>query len=247
MGVAFVFLIYVALVSLFALPAAGLGAIAGRYVSRRHPNLKRRFMIAGGLVPIGAGAYVIACIVVMALFGLSTGRDFGFGDDFDLPLQNGYHWSAIDEPVSACVYPGTSEDTSYSCRLPNTSPTRFMDVLSLQQHGDWLAGSYDSRESHFLYPEQQRSDRWFLFNTKTHEHYDAPNDQALAKLTSEHGFALKLESSSDFYNNRRYRLPDAGMLLLLMAPIVVTGFWLYRKARRLMREATGPDAVIQSN
>lgn len=84
-------------------------------------------------------------------------------------------------------------------------------------------------------------------NTKTHEHYDAANDQALARLTAEHGFALKLESSSEFYNHHRYRWPDAVLVLFLLVPVAVTPFWLYRKARRLMQEATGPDAVIQPN
>ncbi|HEY4011677.1 MAG TPA: hypothetical protein VGM11_16100 [Acidobacteriaceae bacterium] len=131
---------------------------------------------------------------------------------------------------------------SYFCLLPNRNPNVFVDVLSFQGDGDWIAGSLDSRESHFMDRDQQRSDTWFLFNTRTHERFDAPNDQALAALAIAHGFTLKLESSSEFYDQHRYRWYDAAFALLPLAPALMAAAWLYRKARRLLNEAesTGP-------
>lgn len=221
-----------------ALPCVLFGAWLAKRVSRRSSEeVRREFVRAGVLIPIGGVSYGIGCIVAIGIFGTLTGRDLGFGDSYGIPLNNGYHWSAIDEGISGCVFPEAAEDASSSCGLPNLSRTRFVDVLSFQESGDWLAGSFDSDESHFLYPDQQRSDHWFLFNTKTHERYDAPNEAVLARLSVQHGFTLKLESAINFYDHHRYRWYDGAFALLLLAPGLLILLRLYARARRLLKKS----------
>jgi hypothetical protein len=245
MGVAFVFIIYVFAIGVVALPCIAIGVGMGWWISRRSTQgVRRRFIMAGALLPLAGGCYVIGCIIALAIFGLATGRDFGFGDGFDVPLHNGYHWSAIDEPISACVYPGSAGDMSDKCGGSIVKPNAFMDVLALQEQGDWLAGAYDSREEHFLYREQQRADRWFFFNTKTRERYETKDEASLARYASQHGFALQLESSSEFYGHHRYHWYDAVFALLLLVPPVFALLWLFKRARQLLRESagtTGPE------
>lgn len=244
MGVAFVFLIYVVAVAVVSVPLMALAAWIGNRIARRSSaHTKKVFRLGGMLLPPVAGVYLLGCLVVMAMFGEFTGRDSGFGDDFELPLRNGYQWTAIDEPAAACVYRGSSADIGYYCKLPNTNRDVFVDVLALQQHEDWLAGAFDGDVSHFLNPEKQQSDHWFLFNSKTQERFDAQNEAALARLTAQHGFVLKLDSSSDFYSQHRYRWTDALVVFLLIAPAIAVTFWLRRKARKLLQkdaEAAGP-------
>jgi hypothetical protein len=247
MGVGFVFLLYVLLIGIVCPPLAAIGVFAGGRIARHEsPHTRRTFRLVGAALPFCAGAYLLAWIVGMAIFGVGTGRDFGFGDGFDIPLHDGYRWSAIDEPISACVYQDNTDGMSRACGLQNHNPNAFVDVLSTQEHGDWIAGGYDSDEKRFIYPEQQRADRWFLFNTKTHERFNADNAANLALLTAQHGFLLHLESSSAFYAHHRYRWYDELVALLLLLPGILMVVWLYKKARLLLRESadtTGPDSV----
>lgn len=247
MGVAFAFMLYIGFAIIVGLPLAALGALLGAQMAKgTPPSTKRLFKLTGAALPLCAGAYLLVWIVFMAILGLATGRDFGFGDGFDLPLHNGYHWSAIDEPLSACIYKGDMSDMSAACGLPNRNQGTFVDVLAIQEKENWIAGAYDSNEKHFLYQDQQRADRWFLFNTKTDERIDAGNEPDLKQIASQHGLTLHLESSEKFYGHRRYRWYDALVGLLLFVPALIALVWLYKKARRLLRETaetTGPNSV----
>jgi hypothetical protein len=226
MGVAFVFMLGLIFLGALAIPAAGVGAFMGRRLSLRAPNLRRRFTIAGALLPFGAAAYVVFCVVAMAILGLSTGRDFGFGDGFDLPLHNGYRWSAIDEPVAACIYHGEPDEFT---NCGNDQRDSFYEVLSLQEDGDWLAGSFDGRSYNSFPPATRQPDHWFLFNTRTHERQDASSEADLRVRAAQHGITLQLQSSSDFYSTHRYRWYDAMFVLLLLILGAVLALLVYKR------------------
>ena len=240
MGVGFVFVIYVIAIGVVALPGMAVGAAIGRRLARHAPQeIRRKFSRAGAIIPVIGGLYLVCFIVAMAAFGLASGRDFGFGDGFDLPLNNGYHWSAIDITEVAAVYDLNDRKVagglgSYS--IPSGYRNAFDNILSLQQHGDWLAGSFLSNLNHSQFDMNWKPDHWFLFNTKTHERIDARDEAGLKTVAAEHGFAIRLESSPDFYSHHRYRWYDFGFALLLLAPAVFALIWLYRKARHLLHE-----------
>jgi len=236
MGVAFVFLIYIVLAVCLAVPAGAVGAwIGGRIARKTDKKTKHTFRIAGIVLPFLAGGYLLAWVAGMSAFGIATGRDFGFGDGFEIPLHNGYHWSAIDEPTAACVYVNKDEFSACGSDQRNS----FYEV-------DWLAGSFDGRSYESFPPEDRQPDHWFLFNTRTHERVDAISEAELRQKAAQHGVALSLQSSADFYGSHRYHWYDFAIGLMLLLPGIAVMIWLYRKTRRMLREAamqTGPEVV----
>jgi hypothetical protein len=250
-GVGFVFIIYLVAIAVVVLPCMLICAASGRYLARHAKRkVRKKFTRAGAIIPVLGGLYLVAFIVLMAIFGSATGRDFGFGDGFDIPLNNGYHWSAIDITEVAAVYDLNDSRVagslgSYS--IPSGYPTAFYNVLSLQQHGDWLAGSFLLTLDRSKFDMNWKPDHWFLFNTKTHERIDAQDQASLKTIAAEHGFSLHLESSPDFYSHHRYGWYDGIAALLLFMPGVFAVAWIYKKARYLLRETqenAGPDPIL---
>ena len=144
------------------------------------------------------------------------------GDSFEVPLPNGYQWLAIDmTDRAAIVSPG--------------SGSVFDDVVQMQQHGDWLAGAYDSRPDHYGLPDDVVPDHWFLFNTRDHRIVVAASVQELAELARQQGFTLRPEPSSQFYGERRWRWHDVAIGLTLMMPGAAALLVLYRKAKASLR------------
>jgi hypothetical protein len=237
MSIVFVFILYLAAVTLVAVPSTIVFMLIGRYLSRKAPRpLQRRFMIYGALLPILAGAYAILLIIAMAIFGAATGRDIGFGDGFDLPLDNEYHWSAIDITEVATITARGSDV--------------FDNVLALQQHGDWLALATLPGLDHTKFdidPSAYKPDHWFLFNTAHQQRIEAPTESALATAAQQHGFALHLEPSADFYAHHRYRWYDFVVAFSLCLPALAFIIWIYREARQLLRESQNPTGHLPSN
>jgi hypothetical protein len=160
----------------------------------------------------------------MAGFGSATDRDFGFGDGFDIPLSNGYHWSAIDITEVATI------SSKYSVVFEN--------VLSLQQHGDWLAGSYLSTLDRTKFDMPWKPDHWFLFNTRTHEYLNASDEEDLANLAKAHHFALELEPSANFYTHHRYRWYDAAFAMLLFIPGLIVIIRCWQRGKQMLKADT---------
>jgi hypothetical protein len=242
-GIGFVLLIYLIVLAILVVPAVLVGGCIGYWLSRKSgSSIKRRFILGGILLPIIGAMYAVGCLIVLAAIGLATGRDVGFGDGFDVPLHNHYHWMAIDEPDSADVYDTRdvrATDGSGDVHVEPENRDAFANVLELQEEGDWLAGAFGTHNARFNQPRgAQVADRWFLFNTRTHERIDAGSEEQLRQAAAAKGFVLRLQSSERFYSSRRWSSVDGVVLLVLSAfPVLVIG-WLWREARRLLRNAT---------
>jgi hypothetical protein len=206
-------------------PCALVGAGIGRFIARRAgESVQKRFSLYGAVLPICAGIYLLGVIVVMAAFGLATDRDFGFGDGFDIPLSNGYHWSATDLTEVATI--------------SNKYSVVFENVLSLQQHGDWLAGSYLSTLDRMKFDMAWKPDHWFLFNTKTQERLNASDEAGLANIAKAHQFALELEPSADFYAHYRYHWYDAAFAIFLFIPGLILLVCCWKRGKQLLQADT---------
>jgi hypothetical protein len=241
MGVAFVFVIYLVLIGCFALPGMAVGGWIGSRLSRgAAPEVRRRALRWGALLPLLGAAYLICFIVAMAAFGVTTHRDFGFGDGFLVPLHHGYELEAIDVPDSAFIYSRDGGSVNLS---------RFSNVLSLQQEGDWLAGAYGTHDSSFnaTGDRKQVADRWFLFNTRTTEQVDAASEDALRKVAKSRGVKLALVSSEQFYDSQRFRWYDFLVGLLLWVPAAIAALYLYKAVRRMRREIASSGSSYASN
>jgi hypothetical protein len=241
MGIAFVFALYIIAVALFAVPAAlGCAWVAGRIARRCDQRTRRIFRLAGAAFPFLAGGYLLAFVVAMGLFGVATGRDMGFGDGFELRLPNSYHFSAIDTPESACVY-RDKRDEFTAC---GSGPGSFYQVLALQQDGDWLAGAFDGTTDAHPFPDQQKADHWFLFNTRTGERVDANSEADLRTKAAARGVKLALVPAATFYSDHRFHAYDLLVALLLLAPGVLICLWLIKRAKMMLHREPGAARVI---
>ena len=239
MGVGFVFIIYLFFLAVLTVPAVFVCAGIGYFTARRAGNrVRRRFLIIGGLLPFAGTIYVTFCIVFMAIVGLVTGRDVGFGDGFDLPLHNHYHWSAIDTTDSAEVYDvqdKTATDGNGDTHIEPDDKNAFSNVRKFQEEGDWIAGAYMSQESFDSPGSQDVPDHWFLFNTRTHERIDARNEDELRNDASAKGIMLRLQASDAFYSSHRLSWIDLSAGLLLLIPPVAFACYLWKKGRAMLR------------
>ena len=163
----------------------------------------------------------------------------GFGDGFELKLHNGYHFSAIDTPESACVYRDNHDEFS-TC---GNGPGSFYQILALQEYGDWLAGAFDGTTDVHPFADQQKADHWFLFNTRTGERVDASSEADLRAKAAAQGVQLALMPSADFYGAHRFHAYDVLVALLLLTPGVLACLWLFKKARHMLRDGSCGDSV----
>jgi hypothetical protein len=228
---------YIVAIALATLPCMLAGRLLGRFFARHYRRrVRRRFGRFGALIPAGTAIYVLLWIIAMALFGAATGR--GFGDDLEIPLNNGFQWSAPDTPGVASVFDKKDRNVSRGQGLnsiPGSDSTTFDNVLSLQQSGDWLAGSYLEGLDPTLDNPHWKPDHWFLFNTRTHQRFDAGSEVELQQIAAQRGVVLHLESSPNFYDDYRYRWYDIAVSSLLCLPGILMLFWIYKKARQLLR------------
>lgn len=229
MGPLFVLIFWGFVLCIVALPCVAASRwVAARLTIRSSDAVRKRFRSAATLGPMAVGLYLLLLLAGMGIYGTATGRDLGFGDDFELPLPNGYRWVAVDVPDLATIYD------------PGGEPTYLDHVVSLQRSGDWLAGGTSDRVDRSGDLHDVSADHWFLLNTKNREHFDATSEAQLDQLTAEHGFRLKLQPSSAFYSSHRYRWYDAVVALLLLSPGMLILLSIYRKARRLLRDSAAP-------
>ncbi len=227
-------LIFWCLVLAFVASAAVVPArrLAQRLSTRAPMHVQAKFLRAATLLPSVCAVYLLIAALSFGIYGTVTGRDLGFGDDMELPLQNGYRWLAVDLPTLASI-------------RNRSQVTAVDDVVSLQQSGDWLAGATSKNSDWRPQSGGTRPDAFFLLNTKSGQLLELSTSTQLSELTAQHGFALHLQPSSDFYNAHRYGWRDALALFLILAPGLIAIAWLYRKARRLLRSSaanTGPYA-----
>lgn len=240
MGIGFVFIVYMFFLAVLTVPAIFVCAGIGYFIARRAGNrVRRAFVIVGGLLPIAGAMYVTFCIVFMAVVGLATGRDVGFGDGFDLPLHNHYHWSAIDTTVSAEVYDvqdKVATDGNGDTHIEPDDKNAFSNVLKFQEEGDWIAGAYGSHDNRFDDPSSPNvADHWFLFNTRTHQRFDAKNEEELKSDALAKGVSLHLQSSDTFYSSRRLGWIDLLAGLSLLIPPGALVIYLWKKGRAVLR------------
>lgn len=241
MGIGFVFLIYLVILGVLMVPAMALCGGVGYFVSRkRSKSVKRRVLITAVALSILGCVYLVGCIIVMAVVGLCTGRDVGFGDGFDLPLHNHYHWSAIDTTESADVYDlrdRRATDGEGDTHIENDNREAFANVLEFQEEGDWLAGAYASHDSRFDNPRGKLvPDHWFLFNTRTRQRVDADSETQLQAAAVAQGFQLHLQSSDAFYSSHRFNLIDVCVALLLLVLPVIGLYFIWAWMRKLFAE-----------
>jgi hypothetical protein len=240
-GIGFVFLIYLVVLGVLLVPAMVLCGGVGYFLSRnRSKRVKRIVVVAAVGIPVLGCAYLVGCIIVMAVVGLATGRDVGFGDGFDLPLHNHYHWSAIDTTESANVYDlrdRRATDGEGDTHIESDNREAFANVLEFQEEGDWLAGTYASHDSRFDDPRGKLvPDHWFLFNTRTHQRIDADSETQLQAAAVAQRFQLHLQSSDAFYSSHRFKLVDGCVAMLLLFLPVVGLYFLWAWMKRLFAE-----------
>jgi hypothetical protein len=239
-GIGFVFLIYLVVLAVLLVPAVAICAGLGYFFVRKsRKKIKGIVVLTACVLPVVSGIYLVGCIIVMAIVGLASGRDVGFGDGFDLPLHNHYHWSAIDETDSAEVY--DQEDRRATdggdTHIEEDDRNAFANVLELQEEGDWLAGAYGSHDSRFDNPPgNQVPDHWFLFNTRTHQRVDAKSETELQADAVAKGFHLHMQSSGAFYSSHRLTPIDAIAAIILLIPPAGGIFFLWKRMRKLIRE-----------
>jgi len=173
----------------------------------------------------------------MAMVGLATGRDVGFGDGFDLPLDNHYHWSAIDDTDFAMIYDVRDKSASDgdSIHIESDDRDAFDNVVELQEEGDWLAGAYVSEDESKRLPGKKVPDCWFLFNTRTHQRLDAKSEDDLRADAAQQGIQLHMQSSDNFYSSHRFGWKDVVVVLMLLLPPPVGLFLLWKAARRALQ------------
>jgi len=233
-GIGFVFLIYLIVLAVLAVPGMLVCGSIGYFLTRRRSaSVRRSFVIGGALLPLAGAAYAVFGIIVMAVAGLIGGGDVGFGDGYDVPLRNHYHWSAIDEPTVAEVYDTGDRDATDNgdTHIEPDDRNAFSNVLQFQQDGDWLAGSYDSDQAQ-LDSRKMKSDRWFLFNTRTHERVDVSSEDELRRAAAANGVPLRLQSSEDFYASHHLTWTDGVVASLLLAGAVLALAFLWRAGKR---------------
>ncbi|MCE0523775.1 MAG: hypothetical protein LV480_12785 [Methylacidiphilales bacterium] len=249
MGIGFVFLIYLVILAVLVVPAiaicAGLGYFLVRKSSRR---IRRIIVLTACVLPVVGCIYLVGCIIIMAIVGLATGRDVGFGDGFDIPLHNHYRWSAIDTTDSAEVYDREDRratDGQGGTHIEEDNRNAFANVLELQEEGDWLAGAYGSHDSRFDNPSgKQVADHWFLFNTRTHQRVDASSETELQAAATAQGLHLHMQSSDAFYSSHRLTWIDGIAVIILLIPPVGGIIFLWKRTRKLIREdrnTSGPS------
>jgi hypothetical protein len=170
-----------------------------------------------------------------------AGWDLGFGDRFDLPLHNGYHFTAQDTTTDAVIYDfDRTNDGSWDSI--GDGPDTVWNVRQLQEHGDWLAG-YCSANGAFIL-NGNGGTGWFLFNTRTGDRVDVASEDALRADATAKGFSLQLQSTSDFYFDRSFSVVDVLKLLAeVLLPFGVGVLW-WRLTRWFLRRDSIPIEPI---
>lgn len=240
MGVAFVFVIYVTALAIGTIPVVLIGLVMGWFLSRgAYRKLRRPFLIAGGVSPVLAAGYVLFCIVALAAFGLLTHRDFGFGDGFEIPLHNGYQFSAIDIPDIATLYRrGSSLISDGSSDQISRSHGPVVDnVFALQQSGDWIYGARGTSNPRFG-DNKRVPERWFLLNTRTLKLQEVDSNAKFQGLINATGLSTSLQDAEVFYGTNRYRWYDWLALLLLAVPPLLAMWLIYKTVKRMRHWAT---------
>jgi hypothetical protein len=217
------------------LPAILIGAGIGWAMARKNTRrAKWVYSVNGGLVPFFIGLCAFDVCFFLGTLGGAAGWDLGFGDRFDLPLRNGYHFTAQDTTTDAVVYKFEWTNDGSWDSIGN-GPDTVWNVRQLQEHGDWLAGYYSDSGSFIL--NGNGGTDWFLLNTRTGDRVDPASEDALRADAAAKGFALQLQPTSDFYFDRSFGVVDVlKMLAEVLLPLAVVVFW-WKLSRWFLRRS----------
>lgn len=173
------------------------------------------------MLPVVLMVLILVLFILLGGLGDLMGADLGFSDHFDLELNNGFRWEAIDTTTVAEIFDGSGLGPGES-PAPGASNICIDNVDRLQESGEWLAGH------NLRVDENQEPEGWFLINTRSHVRMDAKDAADLAVKGIAMGLNVHLEPNPSFYAVHRFKWLDLLKIILWGTPLLIIPTVVFR-------------------
>ena len=159
-------------------------------------------------------------------------RDLGIGDYSHCPLPNGYHIMMIDVTDQGMIYNPKTQPVSHAVVSQDDSVD---GVRVLQVAGRYILGASDTKLSEHFGQTTESVDSYFWLDTKTGKKTVVPDFEQLRAAATQLGISLKLEPINTVYSRYRFTWFDVFVGILLLAPPLVSAYFLFRWIARVRR------------
>ena len=168
-------------------------------------------------------------------------RDLGLGDTWHCPLPNGYHLMMIDLTDQGWIYNPKTQRFSGTVVSQGDS----MDGVRLVQvAGRYILGGADTKLAEHFGQNSSSVDAYFALDTQTGKRTVFSNYDELRAAAGQLGVSLKLEPIYNVYRRYRFTWFDVLAGFLLLAPPLVSAYFLFRWIARVRRTRESiPQAV----
>lgn len=168
-------------------------------------------------------------------------RDLGLGDTAHCPLPNGYHIMMIDTTDQGWIY---NPKTQRYGGVVGSQDDAVDGVRVVQVAGRYILGASDTKLSEHFGQNTKAVDSYFWLDTKTGKKTVFSNYDDLRSAAGQLGVSLKLEPIYNVYRRYRFTWFDVFAGFLLLAPPLVSAYFLFRWIARVRRTRESiPQAV----
>lgn len=233
MGIFFVLLAWLCIGSVLAvISGIVLYGITALFVPAAIPD-RRRHMQRAFWFPFIMLPYFSIMFIVYAILCYARGVDSGIGDDWLVPLGNGYSLIMIDNPDDGSIC--LSSDTYRGMKVDG--------IRKLMQVDSCIVGyAVDPRTQ--LQPLAMQSGRYFLFNTTSGAATYFATEASLRHAASQQGItSLALQSTENFYFHMRWCWIDLLSVLIVLLLPAYFGIQLLRDVMQLRRQDHSPSTA----
>lgn len=242
MGLGFVLLIWAVVWAVLATVGALVLGGATALLTRAASHGRRTVIIAAALFPFICVAWGAAVFVFQAIINETVlSRDLGLGDTAHCPLPNGYHIMMIDTTDQGWIY---NPKTQRYGGVVGSQDDAVDGVRVAQVAGRYILGASDTKLSEHFGQNTKAVDSYFWLDTKTGKKTVFSNYDDLRSAAGQLGVSLKLEPIYNVYRRYRFTWFDVFAGFLLLAPPLVSAYFLFRWIARVRRTRESiPQAV----
>ena len=234
MGPLFVILFWAVSGSILgAIASAALVAIVAG-LTRRVTKGRKRALVTAGALPFAGLAYMFVCVIIFSVWSSARGRDWGWGDTWEVPLLGSYRLMMIDVTDKGTVYDSSDPNVSHAGSVYGSAKDRdaLFGVRRLEIRPPFILGA--AATDHFLSSDQNPQETlFFQMDTRNRTRIDKPTLADLEQITGK----TTLKPVDEVYGSLRYTKLDLIPLMLFAVLPIAAGWYLLRALSRLRARA----------
>lgn len=236
MGPLFVILFWAVVGSVLgALASAVLVAIVSG-LTRRAIAGRKRAMVTAAVLPFAGLAYMFVCVIIFSVWSSARGRDWGWGDTWDIPILGTYHLMMIDVTDRGTVYDKSDPRVAHGSSVgggPNDQDAIF-GVRRLELRPPYIIGAA-ATESFTSFEEKPAETIFFRMDTRNRTRIDKASLNELEQITGK----TNLKPVDAVYSSLRYSKVDL-IPLFVFSILPIATIWYLLRALLRMRATAHP-------